>query len=181
MILTQSGRDFYNATKDNYSHIISLVCPDETDLVNPLHSNHLILKMWDIDKELTNKFRRYDPPSDSDCKEAIIWSLYKFEESLKKHQPFNLLVHCDAGVSRSSAVSLGVLWMLSYQIFGVKETDDTFFREWLEARKHWCAEQVDDVNSVGLFRFIEGRFNPGVKPNQAVLKYYRGYFRDFPW
>lgn len=181
MILTQAGRDFYNAARDNYTHIISLVCPDEKELVKPLHKNHLVLQMWDVDKVLENKFRRYEPPSSNSCSEALIWSVARFEESLKKNKPFNLLIHCDAGVSRSSAISLGVLWMISYQIFGVKETDDIYFKEWLEARKHWCAEQVDDVNSVGLFRFIEGRFNPGVRPNQAILKCYRKYFRDFPW
>lgn len=32
-----------------------------------------------------------------------------------------------------------------------------------------------------LIRYIEGRFNPGVKPNQAILKNFKDIINGFPW
>ena len=50
----------------------------------------------------------------------------------------------------------------------------------MSARKEWCANQVSE-DSVALKRFIEGRYNPGVKPNTAILKHLRTLISDFPW
>lgn len=180
MILTQSGRDFYNATKDNYSHIISIVCPDEKELTKHAHDNHLILKMWDVDRVLVNQFRKYEPPGEGECILAIQWAERRWENCLREHKPFNLLIHCDAGVSRSSAISLGVLWNISSHIFK-QDPSDLYLRAIIDARKDWCYDKVDDINSTGLRRYIQGRFNPGVRPNQAILRFYRKYFNDFPW
>lgn len=181
MILTQSGRDFYNAAKDNYTHIISIVCPDEKELVTPIHKHHLILKMWDTNCQLQTKYRTYNPPSITDCLTALNFAKWEWYDSLEKNKPFNLLIHCDAGVSRSSAIALGVLWECSKCLFS--EPTQTLIKPWLEARKQWCSEQVDDVNSVGLKRFIDGRYNPGIKPNTVILRIYRDYFKTnyFPW
>lgn len=182
MILTQSNRQFYEVSKYNYSHIISLVCPDEKELIKPLGKNHLILQMWDIDKPLENKFRKYDPPSKESCVKAVTFAKNAWYDYLKKDLDFRLLIHCDAGVSRSSAVALGVLWGCSDCVFA-PNPDGIIFREWLEAKKNWCYEQVDNIVSTGLRRYVAGRYNPGVKPNQHILKIYREHFKDsyFPW
>ena len=59
MIITQSDINFYNEHKNEYTHILSIVCPNEKELVTPIHENHYIAKMWDVDKPLKNKFREY--------------------------------------------------------------------------------------------------------------------------
>lgn len=182
MIITQSDRNFYNEHKDEYTHILSIVCPDEKDLVVPLNDNHLIIKMWDIDKPLKNKFRSYDIPDQEEVEKPLVWSLYKWHDSLINNTDFRLLVHCDAGISRSSAITLGILWELSGMIF----REDLLFNKdylkpYLEARKQWCKSLLDWNNSVALCRYIDGRFNPGVKPNEAILQIYRHIFCFFPW
>ena len=59
--------------------------------------------------------------------------------------------------------------------------DTNVFRIYLEARKTWCASVVDWDNSNALKRYIDGRFNPGVRPNQAILDIYKKHLNMFPW
>lgn len=179
-MITQSGRDFYNKNKEHYTHILSIVCPDEKELLKPIHEHHLIVKMWDIDKPLENKFRKYDPPNKDDVLHTIEVVGHWWLDASLINKPFNLLIHCDAGVSRSSAMALGVLWEMSYYIFN-KNPLDAVWRTYLEARKEWCAQQVDPDNSVQLKRYIEGRFNPGVQPNKAIMDILRLNSLYFPW
>lgn len=180
MIITQSDRNFYNEHKDEYTHILSIVCPDEKELTKHTGNNHLLLKMWDVDKVLENKFRKYNPPGDGECILAVQWAERKWNDCLRNKSPFILLVHCDAGISRSSAITLGILWKISSNIF-ICEPQELHLKEVIEARKQWCKSLLDWDNSTALCRYIDGRFNPGVKPNQAILKFYRKYFVDFPW
>ena len=176
--VTQSGRDFYYKNKERYTHIISIVCPD--DDITPLHSNHLVIKMWDIDKPMENKFRRYEPPTKEVCLEPIKWVIFKWKDSIKNKENFNLLVHCDAGISRSSAITLGILWSISNDLFKDKPDKD-LLRVYLDARKYWCYSILDEDNSYQLRRYIDGRFNPGVRPNQAILSIYKDNMKMFPW
>lgn len=180
MIITQSDRNFYNEHKNKYTHIISIVCPDEKELLYPNDRNHYIPVMWDVDRVLENKFRRYDPPDTFTIMRAIRWIFDRWYCSVQDNQDFRLLVHCDAGISRSSALTLGILWYFSESIFN-KDPYDVLLKPYIEARKEWCRNQVDDVNSVGLCRFIDGRYNPGVKPNQAILQILREQLTYFPW
>ena len=121
MLITQSDRNFYNHCKDEYSHIISIVCPDEKELIQPISKHHLILKMWDVDKVLENKFRRYNPPNFLTVMSGVGWAQQQFEETIINKEDFRLLIHCDAGVSRSSAIALGVLWRMSEDIFSIPD------------------------------------------------------------
>lgn len=178
MIITQSDRNFYYKNKEKYTHIISIVCPD--DDITPLHNNHLVIKMWDIDKPMENKFRKYEPPNKDVCLKPIEWIVSKWYETLKKNEYFSLLIHCDAGISRSSAIALGVLWRMSKAVFN-DNPDTDVFRIYLDARKTWCASVVDWDNSNALKRYIDGRFNPGVRPNQAILDIYKKHLNMFPW
>ena len=188
--ITQSDRNYFdNVTNNgtimgNFTHIVSIVCPDEKILITPISHRHTIVKMWDIDRELKNNFREYNPPSDAECMPILHKIKDFYISSVAKNEPMNLLVHCDAGISRSPAITLGIVWMLTdiffystYKCYG-----DLYYslRDYYEARKIVCASMVND-DSVSLKRYIEGRFNPGVKPNQAILKCYRKYFDDFPW
>ena len=73
-----------------------------------------------------------------------------------------------------------MLWNISSNIFQ-QDPYELYLRAIIDARKDWCSDKVDDINSTGLCRYIQGRLNPGVKPNQAILRFYRKYFNDFPW
>ena len=130
MIITQSDRNFYNEHKDEYNHILSIVCPNEKELITPLHDNHIITKMWDIDKPLKNKFREYEPPNTLEINVPIMQIRNRWLDTFKTHEDFRLLIHCDAGVSRSPAMTLGLLWEMSSYIFKTEltafEKDFTF-------------------------------------------------------
>ena len=180
MIITQSNRNFYNEHKDEYTHIRSIVCPDEKELVEPIHKNHIITKMWDVDKPLKNKFREYNPPTEDVVIKPIRTLSLEWREHLLVNKDFRLLIHCDAGVSRSAAMTLGLLWDMSYYIFN-KDPLDAVWRQYLEARKQWCKSLLDWNNSIALCRYIDGRYNPGVKPNQAILQIFRMEYMYFPW
>ena len=156
------------------------MCPDEKELVTPIHKNHYIAKMWDVDKPLENKFRKYMPPNMLDIHNPTMWLRNAWLDSLEKHEDFRLLIHCDAGVSRSPAITLGLLWDMSYYIFN-KEPLDAVYRTYIEARKQWCKSLLDWNNSTSLCRYIDGRYNPGVKPNQAILEHFRLNYNYFPW
>ena len=179
-MITQSNREFYNKHKDEYTHILSIVCPDEKELINPIHENHYIVEMWDIDKPLKNKFREYLPPSENDFFDTIFLIVGDWLLSYKRNEDFRLLIHCDMGASRSPAITLGILWAISSHIFG-NETNDDILRVYLEARKQWCKSLLDWNNSNALCRYIDGRYNPGVKPNQAILEHFRTEYMYFPW
>ena len=64
----------------DFDVIISIVCPDD-DSIKSINENHLVVKMWDIDEPLENKFRKYEPPSYEDCSKVI-----KFIDSNKNNQ-----------------------------------------------------------------------------------------------
>lgn len=181
MLITQSDRAFYNKNKDQYTHIVSIVTPND-DSITKLHEHHLIVKCYDVDKVMENKFRKYTPPEMKDIGDALTIPQLWWLKSLEKEEDFRLLVHCDMGVSRSPAITLAILWSMSAPIFNLKPST-LILRPWLEARKDWCANAVDEVNSTALKRFILGRYNPGVKPNQAILQICRNFIglEYFPW
>ena len=189
--ITQSDRNYFDSVTNNgttmgiFTHIVSIVCPDEKKLIIPISHRHTIVKMWDIDKELKNKFRLYEPPNCGDC--VSIANLIKdyYICSVNDGNHMNLLVHCDAGISRSSAITLGILWNISGLYFNdacykTPNHMDTLKDDYMELRKIACSSMLNE-NSTPLKRFIDGRFNPGVKPNQAILEHYRKYFDNFPW
>lgn len=180
MLVTQSDRNFYNEHKDEYTHIISIVCPDEKELVKSPNENHFVVKMWDVDEPLKNKFREYKPPCWIEVMSTICTPDVWLRNININKEDFRLLIHCDAGVSRSPAITLGVLWELSKYIF-IKEPEDRWLKTYIEARKQWCKSLLDWNNSVGLCRYIDGNLNPGVKPNQAILKIAREHCGYFPW
>ena len=116
MKLTQTDRQTANMLTKNFTTmgdfdiIISIACPDDNS-IKPINENHIVVKMWDIDEPLENKFRKYEPPSYEDCSKVI-----KFIDSYiykNRKADIRILVHCDAGISRSSAIALGILWEYS--------------------------------------------------------------------
>ena len=76
MKLTQTNRQTANMLTKNFTTmgdfdvIVSIVCPDD-DSIKPINENHLVVKMWDIDEPLENKFRKYEPPSYEDFSKVI--------------------------------------------------------------------------------------------------------------
>ena len=177
MFISQGGRGLLES-KDSYTHVLSVVCPDDGMVGD---DNHLVIKMWDVDRVLENKFRKYLPPSLSDCLRAVNWVEYKYTDCLANKKDFRLLVHCDAGVSRSPAIALGCVWTLSGLYFKYADNIPNYLiKEYVYARKQWCAEFVAE-DSRPLRRFIDGRINSGVQPNQAVLEHFRNYLNAFPW
>ena len=180
MIITQSDRNFYNEHKDEYTHILSIVCPDEKELVTPIHENHYIVKMWDVAKPLKNKFREYEPPNYKNFEKEYCCIMRKWLQACKLNKDFRLLIHCDAGISRSPAITLGLLWDMSRYIFN-EDPYRQILDQYIEARKQWCKSLLDWNNSTPLCRYIDGRYNPGVKPNHAILEIFRTEYRYFPW
>lgn len=187
MKLTQTDRQTAKmltknfTTMSDYDLIISIVCPDD-DSIKPISGNHLVVKMWDVDKPLENKFKKYEPPYCEDCSKVVNFVdrfIYK-----NRKADISILVHCDAGISRSSAISLGILWNYSRYIFASYDsTPDYFIREYIGARKEFCASLVDEDNGSHFLRwFVEGKnLMRGVKPNQAILLNFSNLWADFPW
>lgn len=191
MKITQTSRDWFNkltnngTTMGNFTHIISICCPDD-DTIKPINENHLIVKMWDVDKVLENQFRKYEPPSLVDCN----YILCKVTEWVVEHGwDLNILIHCDAGISRSAAISLGVLWDLSSFFFSENIFDNdentvlTVLKEYIKIRKDYCVSLVDTENGSNFLKYyVEGKnLMRGVKPNQAILRHYRKTLKYFPW
>ena len=190
MKLTQTNRQTANMLTKNFTTmcdfdvIISIVCPDD-DSIKPINENHLVVKMWDIDKPLENKFRKYEPPSFDVCSKIISFiSIFLYENRYSCGTNINILVHCDAGISRSSAIALGILWMYSGNIFGPDTIrEDYWVREYFRVRKEYCASLIDTNNGSHFLKwYVEGKnLMRGVKPNQAILQNFRNMWTDFPW
>ena len=176
MLLVQGGRELL-ANKNDFTHILSIVCPDDTSIAED--PNHHVARMWDISEPLKGKFREYKAPDMITVLNALAWFDRVY---INNSGNIKILVHCDMGVSRSSAMALGLLWSASSLYFrDVSElTRPGLLKSWLEARKDWCLGCVSE-DCVGLRRFVEGRINPSVHPNQAVLKHLRKLLQDFPW
>lgn len=186
MKVTQTDRNWFNrltnkgTTMGEFTHIISICCPDD-DSIKPINENHLVIKMWDVDKLLENQFKKYEPPSLMECH----YILNRVTEwVMRDGWNLSILIHCDAGVSRSSAIALGVVWDLSLFFFEDEDNvKDIVFKEYIQARKEFCALLINtEYGSHFLKWYVEGKnLMRGVKPNQAILKHYRKIFKYFPW
>lgn len=184
MKITQTSRNWFNRLTNNgttmgeFTHIISICCPDDHS-IKPIGDNHLVVKMWDVDKVLQNKFRTYQPPDHIDCQYILNRVTDWVNDS---GWDLNILIHCDVGVSRSPAITLGVLWHLSSMFF-VKDTPERLLRDYIDARKSFCNSLVSEEFDSNFLKFyIEGIDVPrGVIPNQAILKHYRAMLNHFPW
>lgn len=184
MKITQTSRNWFNRLTNNgttmgeFTHIISICCPDD-DSIKPISENHLIVKMWDVNEVLENKFRKYEPPSEEICADII-----KAVDSwvMQYGYDLNILIHCDAGVSRSAAIALGVVWIISNFFFRMS-VPEKLIGDYIIARKEYCASLVDtEYNSHFLKWYIEGKnLMRGVTPNQVILKHYRNLLNMFPW
>lgn len=77
--------------------IVSLVDPAAARNLEP-DSNHLVIPMHDIDQPMTG----WIYPTEDHVREVL-----EFAKSIKEDD--NVLVHCHAGVSRSTAMAIGIL------------------------------------------------------------------------
>ena len=187
MKLTQTNRQTANMLTKNFTSmgdfdiIISIARPDDNS-IKPINENHLVVKMWDIDKPLENKFRKYEPPSYEDCSKVI-----KFIDSYiykNRKTDISILVHCDAGISRSSAIALGILWEYSWYIFDSDARLPNYWtKDYFRVRKEYCASLVDTNNGSHFLKwYVEGKnLMRGVKPNQAILRNFKNMWANFPW
>ena len=165
-------------TMGEFTHIISICCPDD-DSIKPISENHLIVKMWDVDEVLENKFRKYEPPHYIECQ----YILNRVTDWVNNEGwDLNILIHCDAGVSRSAAIALGVVWIISNFFFRMS-VPEKLIRDYIIVRKEFCASLIDtEYNSHFLKWYTEGKnLMRGVTPNQAILKHYRAMLKHFPW
>ena len=184
MKITQTSRSWFNKLTNNgttmgdFTHIISICCPDDNS-IKPINENHLIIKMWDVDEVLENQFRKYEPPSEELCA-AVIKAVDSWV--MQCGHDLRLLIHCDAGVSRSAAIALGVVWIIS-NFFFRNSIPDNLIRDYIIARKEFCASLIDtECNSQFLKWYVEGKnLMRGVKPNQAILQNFRNMWANFPW
>lgn len=85
----------YAMAENQHSHYISLMGPGEP--CNDAPQNHLMLRFHDIECEAPG----YTAPSREDIKQLIAYA-----KALP--EGFDLLVHCYAGISRSTAAAVGI-------------------------------------------------------------------------
>lgn len=186
--VTQNDRNYFNTVTNNgknmggFSYIVSIVCPDETVLISPIGPNHKIYQMWDIDRALVNNYRKYLPPTHKQVYTILKDAYSHYIDCINNHTECRILVHCDAGISRSSAVALGILWNIVHSLFNsTRYINPKMVKLSINIQKDICSTIVDSENSIGLKRFIDGRFNPLVKPNRAILKHLKKILENFPW
>lgn len=169
--LTKNGTDM-----GEFTHIISICCPD--DNIKPINKNHLVIKIWDVDEDLENKFRKYKAPTEKDL-QPIVNNVSKWIE--KYGWNLNILIHCDAGISRSTAIALACVWYIS-SFFFASFVYENCLKDYIRVRKEFCASLIETRYDKLLKWYIEGKnLMRGAKPNQAILKYYRKTMHLFPW
>lgn len=97
------------------THFVSLVDPGDTAALNdkPRSTKHHIQLIFsdvdDIEVKL-ERFARFTPPEREDVAELI-----EFGRSLAGHPDWGLLIHCEAGISRSSAAAIMILVAAGYR------------------------------------------------------------------
>jgi len=96
------------------THFVSLIDPDEatTVLHPPRRTNHRLQLVFhdldDIEMKLP-RFARYQAPT-----EAHVASLVDFGRKMAPLEDWGLLIHCEAGISRSSAAAITLLVSAGY-------------------------------------------------------------------
>lgn len=163
----------------DYNYVVSIVCP--TDNMTQLGDWHNIYKMWDVPYDLKNKVREYRAPSKEDCN-RILTDFYGFLQK-NKNTDMQVLVHCDAGVSRSPAVALGLLWYISSMFFtpdAIHSMDSTMFKWYINERKQFCLRLLSPApENNGIRGYVLGK--PSACPNPAMIRHYRSLLKYFPW
>lgn len=96
------------------THFVSMLDPAEKETVPPPRNakSHLQLIFSDLDDvELKlPKYKKYTPPQEHD-----IAAMIKFGQELSQLDDWGLLVHCEAGISRSPAAAITILTAAGYR------------------------------------------------------------------
>ena len=184
MKIVQTDKDVAASLTHNFTNmgifstIISLSCPGD-DSIKIIGDGHINVKMWDIDHDKEENGKLYLAPTEYDC----IAILNHIDKSIQLNGwDTAVLIHCDAGISRSTAVTLGVLWHLSSKFF-TNTVDNIILEQYIRARKEFCASLLfTEFGGIHLKWYAEGRnLLKFVKPNTAILTNYRKILKYFPW
>lgn len=98
-IIDLSKSDFTKINKDNNTVIISITDPDRAALSSEIlnkFKDYLSISFWDVEEEIG----RIKPINKLQAKEI--------KEFIIKNKNNNFVIHCEAGMSRSSGVGLAV-------------------------------------------------------------------------
>jgi len=96
------------------THFVSLLDPDEVgkQLPEPRNANERLQLVFsdldDIEMKLP-RFRKYDPPTTDHVSQLV-----DFGRHLATLEDFELLAHCEAGISRSTAAAIAILTAAGY-------------------------------------------------------------------
>lgn len=112
MIFKVSSLAYFLIYGKEYDKVISVVDPDYE--IKQLHSNHLILKIWDIETTqdlISLQFR--------------LLKVLIFGKNIQEND--KVLIHCSAGMKRSPAILYGLLWNKYHNITTINKIIDQNF------------------------------------------------------
>jgi len=96
------------------THFVSLIDPGEEEVINPPKSTQekiqlIFSDLDDIEAGLP-RFSKYPPPDTQHVHELV-----EFGRSLGDLEDWGLLLHCEAGISRSTAAAITILTAAGYR------------------------------------------------------------------
>lgn len=103
------ARSLYYLRNNNINHVISLIDPDAISHMYEFMTYNAKAN-WDYFVFYDVEYEPYDGPKPE--KEDVERMVEIYKEMMASERSINLLVHCHAGISRSAATALVLLYML---------------------------------------------------------------------